>query len=189
MTDHDNMGILDTKISRRGFLAGVGGLSFSFTLGGALVGLNFDLYVPVTIRHVLLGSSDPRQRRGWQFMNVVGRLKDGVSFEQARDELVTISKAASQAAGSDADALGAKVQRLTDSGPSAIFKPVFFALLGITGVILLIACANVANLLLARAVSRRREMALRLAIGVGRGRLIRQLVTESLLLAALGKVL
>jgi len=151
--------------------------------GGALVGLNFDLYVPVTIRHLLLGGPDPRQRRGWQFMNVVGRLKDGVSFEQARDELVTISKAASQAAGSDADALGAKVQHLTDSGPSAIFKPVFFALLGITGVILLIACANVANLLLARSAARRREIAVRLAVGASRGRLVRQLLTESLALA------
>jgi len=151
--------------------------------GGAIVGLDFDLYFPLTLRHVLLGSTDPRARRGWQFLDVVGRLTDGASFEQARDELVAVSVRASEAAGSQADRGGALVKRFTDDGPPAVFKPVFVALLGVTGVILLIACANVANLLLSRAAARRREIAVRLAMGATRSRLIRQLLTESLVLA------
>ncbi len=151
--------------------------------GGPWVGLHFDLYLPIGIRHVLLGGRDPTARRGWQFLNVVGRIRPGFTFDQARGEVDAVAKRASVAAGSDVDRLGAVVKHFTDDGPPKFLNPILLALLGVTGVILLIACANVANLLLARAAARQREIAVRQAVGAGRGRLIRQLLTESLVLA------
>jgi predicted permease len=156
--------------------------------GGAIVGLTFDLYFPVNLRYKLFGGQDPSQNRGWQFLNVVGRPRPGFSFEQGRADLVAVSIRASEAAGSQSDRLGALVRPFNRTGPSEWLRPVFTALLGITGVILLIACANVANLLLARAQGRQREIAIRLAIGAGRARLVRQLLTESLTLAGLAGI-
>jgi len=156
--------------------------------GGAIVGLTFDFYIPVNLRYKLTGGSDPSQYRGWQFLNVVGRLRPGFSFEQGRADLVAVSIRASEAAGSQVDRLGALVRPFNRTGPSEWLRPVFTALLGITGVILLIACANVANLLLARASGRQREVAIRLALGAGRPRLVRQLLTESLALAVLAGI-
>ena len=156
--------------------------------GGADVGLNWDMYYPVQLRHVLTGGTDPRTNRGWQFLDVVGRLHDGVTFDQAQADLHAVSVRASEAAGSMADRGGAVIARYSDKEAGQIMKPVFAALLGITGVILLIACANVANLLLVRAAGRRREIAVRLAIGATRGRLVRQLLTESLALGLVAGV-
>jgi predicted permease len=153
--------------------------------GGAYVGLQMDIYVPLTTRSLVFGwDSRWRTSRGWQSFEGVGRLREGVTFAQAAAEIDQIAKAAGIAAG-NADHQGAVVRGMDEVGATSWLKPVMFSLLGVTAVVLLIACANVANLMLARAAARRREVAIRLAIGAGRGRLIRQLLTESLVLALL----
>ncbi len=157
--------------------------------GGTIVGLQMDMFVPVTTRSVLMGDGDEwRTNRGWRWLDGVARLRPGVTFAQARAEVDATGKAIARANG-QADYPGNLVRHMDEEGPSAWFKPVFPALLGITAVVLLIACANVANLLLARAATRRREIAIRLAVGAGRMRLVRQLMTESLTLALMAGVL
>ena len=117
----------------------------------------------------------------------VGRLKRGVSVEQAQAELRTISRGLEMVAGA-AVAGPAEVEPL-DQWLSVEYAGTLYVLFGAVGCVLLIACLNVATLSLGRAAARRKEMATRLALGAGRWRVVRQLLTESLLLALLGGVL
>ncbi len=156
--------------------------------GGTEMGLAFDLYFPLTLEPLLAGRPSWLENRGWQSYQGVGRLHDGVSLVQARTELDAIAKRVAEANG-DQDVRGAFVQEFSDFGGPALMRPALTALLGITAVLLLIACANVASLLLARALSRQREIALRVALGASRWRLVRQLLTESLVLSLLAGVI
>lgn len=126
--------------------------------------------------------------RGNHYLQVVGLLKTGVTIEQARQDLGAIAaRAATQFPETNAGR-GVNVVSLTEDATrgSRMYAPV---MLGAIGFVLLIACANVANLLLVRGSSRQKEIAIRLAMGASRGRLVRQLLTESLLLSFVGGLL
>jgi predicted permease len=137
--------------------------------------------------------SDPHQRAD-TFLNIAGRLKPGVRFQQAQAEAATIGRqlqsAYPGAYSEKAKRSGVILDRNTKLGPLSrgIAGGVLLALQIAAGFVLLIACVNIATMLLARALGRRREIAVRLALGATRTRLVRQLVTESLVLSVAGGV-
>src|SRR5262249_36990351 len=124
------------------------------------------------------------------WFEVIGRLKPGVSVAQAQDEMAAISEELETAYPGPAKAGPSGNARptitllgLRDANVDPLIQRSFVILLVAVGFVLLIACANVANLLLARAVSRQKEIAVRLALGASRSRIVRQLLTESVMLS------
>ncbi|MBC7895729.1 MAG: ABC transporter permease [Cytophagaceae bacterium] len=119
------------------------------------------------------------------FLQVRGRLAPGVSLEQATADVRTVTRRVTERQPQGNPARSARLQPLGDAVVGT-FRERLFILMGAVGLVLLIACGNVANLLLARGASRAREVALRTAIGAGRARIVRQLLTESAVVGVLG---
>ena len=127
-------------------------------------------------------------RRGCHNLYGIGRLKDGVSVETARAEMETIARQLEVQYPKDNRGQGASVLPLSEVVVKDI-RPILLVLLGGAGLLLVIACVNVSSLLLVRSESRKREIAVRGALGASRARLIRQFLTEGLVLMALGSLL
>jgi len=134
---------------------------------------------------VTLQRAFDESQRGSHFLRVVARMQPGVSFEQAKSEMEALGTRLTEQTG---HGHGVTIARLDEIVIGSTGRPLLI-LLGAVSFVLLIACVNVANLLLARAVSRQRELAIRTALGAGRGRLVRQFLTESVLLGVAGGVL
>src|SRR5215208_5648460 len=156
--------------------------------GGVVVCYGFDLWVPVTLQPQVMQGGNNLINRGDRWLQATARLKPNVTIVQANAEMQSLARQISEAHG-EYPATSAVVRRMRDRFAGPLLSPLFSILLIVTGLVLLIACANVANLLLARASSRQKEIGIRLAIGANRGGIIQQLLTESLLLSLLAGVM
>ena len=133
-------------------------------------------------------TADDHQARGGHYLNVLGRMKPGVSVEVAQTEMDGIAARLADAYPATNKGWGVVTTSLHEAAVGYV-RPMLVVLLGVVGAVLLVACANLANMHLARANMRAREIAVRTAIGAGRGRVIRQLLTESLVLGVIGGAL
>ena len=145
-----------------------------------------DLWIPMPTWQQLTGERKRQTIRGSRDYEVFGRLREGISLQKARAELGTLAAVlASSYPGSNT---GRRMTMVAESETRGGLEIPGLALLGVAGLVVLVACANVAGLLIARGEYRRKEVATRLALGASRGRVVRQLLAETALLAAVATV-
>lgn len=158
---------------------------------GSMPGLSFDMWVPATMFGQLSAAGEwMLQDRKTRMFRVLARLAPGVTLAQARDEIQNFARYMDHVNADTSDGMSATLLPLWKShyGISDSLIAPLSILIAACGVVLLIACANVANLLLVRTASRQKELSIRLALGARRSRLARQLLTESLLVASGGAI-
>ena len=155
---------------------------------GTMGGLRFDVWVPLGMTRILnFGATDPLDRAD-RWLHTVARLKPRVGMEKAQAAANTIMRRLEGEYPKSNHYMGVSILRLWDSpwGAQAILLPLLRVLMGVSILVFLLVTANLTNLLLAKSAARRREVAVRLAVGASRARLFRQRMTESLVLASLG---
>jgi putative ABC transport system permease protein len=153
-------------------------------LGVMPPGFEYPEQTQVWVTSAVTLSEEPRDNRSW---SAIGRLKTGVDLTQAQTQISAINKRLAEQFHETNKGWDVKLWPLHERLVREV-KPSLLALLGAVGLVLLIACANVANLLLARSAARQKEIAIRAAMGASRGRVLRQMLTESVLLSIIGGI-
>jgi predicted permease len=156
---------------------------------GSQTGVRADLFVPMMMQSMLMPQGDLIHDHHYFFLFVLGRLKPGVTLQQAQEEMTLRLKPEVTAYPEEHrghDQVTAYPLWKSPFGANLFFSTLLPMLMAISGFVLLLACANVANLMLVRNIARRREMAVRMSLGASRWRLVRQLLVESIVLALAG---
>jgi predicted permease len=182
-----NSGIVGQSLALNGHVFTIIGVAPS-GFNGTEVAYAPELFVPIMMAHEIEPGSDWLESRDGDNLFVVGRLKTGVTAAQAETALRAITLQLGKEYPKENEGRGVRLLTPGLFIPDIRNSVVNFSsvLMGVVGLVLLLACVNLANLLLARATERRKELAIRLAVGASRARIVRQLVTESLLLSLAG---